>query len=124
VVESRGKYLPGKDTPTFKGEGKPRCPYVTGRTGSTPAPASTGSSASGDDEPAGPAPQQIPAPPLQSLTAQSSAAVGLGPANSPGENSFLAELLAPTQGLAPADYPDWSSLLLGPTLRNTKVTLL
>ncbi len=46
-----------------------------------------------------------------------------GDANSPGENQLIAELVAPTQGLAPAEYPDWGSLLVGPTLRNTKVVL-
>ena len=48
---------------------------------------------------------------------------GLGQANSPAENQILAELLAPAQGMAPSDYPGWSSLLLGPSLRGTKVVL-
>ncbi len=51
------------------------------------------------------------------------ALAGLGDANSPGENQLIAELVAPTQGMAPAEYPDWGSLLVGPTLRNTKVVL-
>src|SRR3546814_1021520 len=31
VVESRGKYLTGKDAPRYSTSGKTRCPYVTGQ---------------------------------------------------------------------------------------------
>lgn len=51
------------------------------------------------------------------------AAAGLGEANSPGENQLIAELVAPSVGMAPSDYPKWGSLLLGPVLRGTEVTL-
>ncbi len=115
IVESRGKYLPGKDKPTFTSRGKARCPYVTGRTGTRPV----SSSASSDT----PEPEQIGAPVGPSIASRTTAAMGIGDANSAGENQLIAELVAPTQGLAPADYPDWASLLVGPTLRNTKVTL-
>ena len=118
VVPSRGKYLPGKDAPVYASGGKPRCPYVTGRTGTQPPPpGSRTSSAAADRPPA------IPAPPSNFVRSQLAASGGLGEANSPAENELLAELLAPTQAMAPADYPKWSSLLVGPTLRNTKVTL-
>lgn len=123
IVESRGKYLPGKDAPKYSSGGKARCPYVTGQTGTKPASttggAATESSAAApqvDEEP-----EAISPPPSPSLS--SLAATGLGDANSPAENQLIAELLAPTQAMAPADYPEWSSLLVGPTLRNTKVTL-
>lgn len=116
IVKSRGKYLPGKDAPVFSTGGKARCPYVTGNTGTKPASASA-SSASGDA-----APEQIRAP-RSSLPSQIGNGAGLGQANSPAENQLVAELVAPTQGMAPADYPKWSSLLVGPTLRNTKVVL-
>lgn len=43
----------------------------------------------------------------------------LGPANSPGERQLVAELLEPTLG----DVPDWSSVLIGPALRGTEVTV-
>ncbi|MFD1826115.1 MULTISPECIES: MCE family protein [Mumia] len=110
VVESRGKYLPGKDRPRYRSNGKPRCPYMNGQTGTTPVRAA-------DEPPA------IPAPPSSRLEQQFADGGGLGEANSPGENQLIAELVAPTQGLAPAEYPSWSSLLVGPTLRHTKVTL-
>jgi phospholipid/cholesterol/gamma-HCH transport system substrate-binding protein len=47
----------------------------------------------------------------------------LGPANSPQENDLVNELLAPATGKASTDLPDWSSLLAGPALRGTEVTL-
>lgn len=117
VVASRGKYLPGKDAVKYSSGGTARCPYVTGQTGTQPAKVSslrTSTSAAGE-------PEAI-APP-QTKMFSSLAATGLGDANSPGENELIAELMAPTLGMAPADYPDWGSLLVGPTLRNTKVTL-
>ena len=118
VVPSRGKYLPGKDAPVYASGGKPRCPYVTGQTGTRPVSSGfRASSAAADRPPA------IPAPPSSFVRSQLAASGGLGEANSPAENELLAELLAPTQAMAPADYPKWSSLLVGPTLRNTKVTL-
>jgi phospholipid/cholesterol/gamma-HCH transport system substrate-binding protein len=118
VTDSRGKYVAGKDKPTFNGSGKPRCPYVTGRTGTQPAGSAGSSSSTGEAA----EPAAIPAPPSNDL-ARATAAAGLGPANSVGENTLIAELLAPTQGMAPQDYPKWASLLVGPTLRNAKVTL-
>ncbi|HET9141613.1 MCE family protein [Actinophytocola sp.] len=45
------------------------------------------------------------------------------PANSPQENQFLTELLAPAYGLAPTELPGWSSLLLGPLFRGAEVSL-
>ena len=115
VVAARGKYLPGKDAPQFATGGEARCPYVTGQTGTQPA---SDTDLGGTGEPAA-----IPAPPSAFVREQLAAGAGLGDANSPAENAFLAELLAPTQGMAPAEYPRWSSLLVGPTLRDTKVTL-
>jgi phospholipid/cholesterol/gamma-HCH transport system substrate-binding protein len=47
----------------------------------------------------------------------------LGPANSPHENDLVNELLAPATGKPAAALPDWSSLLAGPALRGTEVTL-
>lgn len=43
----------------------------------------------------------------------------LGPANSPGERRLVAEILRPVLG----DVPDWSSVLIGPALRGTEVTV-
>lgn len=118
VVPSRGKYLPGEDAPVYASGGRARCPYVTGQTGTQPV-----SSGSRTSSAAAGRPPAIPAPPSSFVRSQLAASSGLGDTNSPAENKLLAELLAPTQAMAPADYPTWSSLLVGPTLRNTKVTL-
>ncbi|HVV17820.1 MAG TPA: ABC transporter substrate-binding protein, partial [Pseudonocardiaceae bacterium] len=50
-------------------------------------------------------------------------AAGMGPANSPAENEMIAELVAPTVAATPAAFPKWNSLLLGPALRGTEVTV-
>jgi phospholipid/cholesterol/gamma-HCH transport system substrate-binding protein len=63
----------------------------------------------------------VPAEPAAQPPA--SAAQDLGPANSPQENDLVNELLAPGAGKRPADLPDWSSLLAGPVLRGSEVTL-
>ncbi|MFD9961487.1 MCE family protein [Amycolatopsis sp. NPDC058986] len=47
----------------------------------------------------------------------------LGPANSAGERGLVAEILAPSLGMRPGDVPDWSSVLAGPALRGTEVTV-
>ncbi|ONI84061.1 ABC transporter substrate-binding protein [Actinosynnema sp. ALI-1.44] len=44
-------------------------------------------------------------------------------ANSPEENRFIAELLAPVHGTTPAEMPQWGSLLVGPLLRGAEVTI-
>jgi phospholipid/cholesterol/gamma-HCH transport system substrate-binding protein len=124
VVPSRGKYLAGKDAPVYATNGGPRCPYVTGQTGTQPvarAPRGTQAGPAGADT-AGRTedPPAIPAPPASRLAQVDT---DLGEQNSPGENQLIAELVAPTQGLAPSEYPDWASLLLGPTLRGAQVSI-
>lgn len=111
IVQSRGKYLAGKDAVKFASGKSARCPYVTGGVGTSPASAAPGGE-----------PEAI-APPRTTLPARIAGSAGLGQANSPAENQLLAELVAPSQGIAPGDYPDWSSLLLGPSLRGAKVVL-
>ncbi len=117
VEKSRGKYVPGADAPRYATGGSPRCPYVTGRTTAASAASSTAESTRRE-----PLIEQI-APPPSEFVRQQAALTGLGDANSPAENQLFAELLAPTHGIAPAEYPGWSSLLVGPVLRDTKVTL-
>ncbi len=118
ITAQRGAYQPGKDAPKFESGGKPRCPYTTGQTG-TQKPKTTGaaSAKSGTST----APTSIGAPRLPVVAQQ--AAAGLGLANSPAENQLIAELFAPNADLAPADYPSWGSLLVGPALRGTEVSL-
>jgi phospholipid/cholesterol/gamma-HCH transport system substrate-binding protein len=141
VEPSRGKYVAGKDKYKSVSAG-PRCPYVTGQVGTTKVGrAATASSDTGSTD-AGDTPPTIPAPPSSLLQQQTSttatpssssttagnpaadlAATGLGDINSPAENQLIAELVAPSVGMAPSDYPDWGSLLLGPVLRGAEVEL-
>jgi phospholipid/cholesterol/gamma-HCH transport system substrate-binding protein len=98
AVPSLGKYVPGRDTPSYTAGGGPHCypvPYL-----GVPLPAEsalTRTAATGDP--------------------------GLGLPNSPQENQLVNELLAPGMKQAPQSLPDWSSLLVGPALRGTEVTI-
>lgn len=107
VSEIRQPYRPGY-VPKLR-SGGPRCPYVTGRAGAAPAVKGTADTA-----------KQIEAPPTDQVRAFG-ATTGLGEQNSKGENQLIAEVMAPAEGMAPDEYPTWSSLLLGPTLRGTEV---
>lgn len=109
VSPPRTAYKPGRDTPRFGGGGKPSCPYVP--TGAAPRAAS----AAGQ-------PAAI-APPAFDTKASAVESPGLDEANSPAENQLIAELMGPSQGMSPDDYPRWASLLVGPTLRGTEVEL-
>ncbi|MFF8640699.1 MCE family protein [Streptomyces sp. NPDC015345] len=95
TVPSRGAYRPGRDTPSYDADGGPRC-YPVPYLGVAAKPAVRAPAGAGQD---------------------------LGPANSPQENDLVNELLAPAAGKAAADLPEWSTLLAGPALRGTEVTL-
>lgn len=114
IVASRGKYLPGRDAPVWQHGKRPKCPYVTGQTGTRPARV-TG---------AGAQPIQIAPPADAELQRQLlNEGAGLGEVNSPAENQMIAELLAPGAGLSPTAYPRWASLLVGPLLRGRAVAV-
>jgi phospholipid/cholesterol/gamma-HCH transport system substrate-binding protein len=101
VVPSLGRYVPGRDTPVYGDNSGPHC-YPT----DTPfpgVPLDNGTS-----------------PPTPSVT---TASAGLGLANSPQENEFINELVAPSANRTPASLPDWTSVLLGPIYRGTEVTV-
>ncbi|MBM9462362.1 MCE family protein [Aeromicrobium sp. YIM 150415] len=118
VVPAQGKYVPGADAPQYATGGQPRCPYQTGQTGSSGASALSAPAQADEPE----AIEQIAAP-RSDFARQQAALTGLGDANSPAENQLFAELLAPAEGVAPSDYPQWSSLVVGPALRGAEVTL-
>ncbi|SES47567.1 MCE family protein [Actinokineospora terrae] len=44
-------------------------------------------------------------------------------ANSPQEGRFIAELIAPVEGVSPSEVGDWGGLLVGPLLRGAEVEL-
>lgn len=111
VTPSRGKYVIGRDDPTWATSGGPRCPYQDGSV----KPAAQ--RAAGTDG----GPQQIGPPPSDRLRQAFATSLGLGEANSPAENRLIAELMASEAGVSPADYPAWGSLLVGPLLRGAEV---
>jgi len=125
VVVNKGPYEPGLDDPEFDEHRGPRCydpadfcdpfpeqpPDGPLRDGTAPTP------------PPRPACDKQPSSGTVPSAAQSVRANGLGLANSPGERDLIAHLLAPEIGVAPADMPGWSSLLLGPLLRGTEVSV-
>ncbi len=111
IVPSRGRYVSGRDALVPSASGGPRCPYVpTGRAVVAP---------DGSTQP-----YRAPAAPTGSAAvAVPSSAAGLGLANSPAENAWIAELVAPSAGTTPQQFPSFSSLLLGPALRGSVVTV-
>jgi len=113
ITPDRGRYVLGKDDPVFATQGAPRCPYQDGTV--KPAGRIT-------DQSDG-APEQILPPPSAQVREVFANNLGLGEANSPAENQLIAELVAPTVGLRPADYPAWGSLVVGPLLRGAEVEL-
>ncbi|MFB4317880.1 MCE family protein [Actinomadura sp. 21ATH] len=100
TVPSKGRYVPGRDTPRFTASGGPRCyplPY---------------------DPAGGVAPRAAP-PGRVAPVAVVPGALGLP--NSPQENQLVNELLAPGLREVPSNLPDWSSVLVGPVYRGAEV---
>lgn len=133
IVPSRGKYVAGKDVVVPTATGNPACPYVP--TG-TPVTAPDGSTTAYQPAiaPAAPSATVTTAAKTAATTAGTAtttgaalsslaAAPGLGMANSPAENAWIAELVAPSSGVSPSQFPDFGSLLLGPALRGSVVTV-
>jgi phospholipid/cholesterol/gamma-HCH transport system substrate-binding protein len=115
AVKSKGKYVPGKDTPVYDATGGPHCysvPYV-GRTVPTAdartAQAGPPAGRPRADEPAGTAPRDTKS--------------ALGMPNSPQESRLVNELVAPSLKVQPQTLPDWSSVLIGPAFRGAEVKL-
>ncbi|MGW0895029.1 MCE family protein [Saccharopolyspora sp. NPDC002578] len=119
ITPNRGAYVPGEE-PELGDERGPRCyefehapqyppdgPVVDG---SNPPPAArTGTEG------------LLPGATTPSSASGGASAPDLGVANSPAERDLIAGILAPSPDAAPA--PPWSSLLLGPVLRDTQVTV-
>ncbi|MBB4911325.1 MCE family protein [Actinophytocola algeriensis] len=127
VVVNKGKYEPGKDTPEFNEHRGPRC-YDPKQMGS-PFP---------DQPPDGPlqdgtshGPQNRtqqdgllpPANGEEYLTEPNALTSADSIANTPAEQEFLAQLIAPGMGVEPGQVPGWSTLLLGPMFRGAEVTV-
>jgi phospholipid/cholesterol/gamma-HCH transport system substrate-binding protein len=119
IPESRGPYRPG-EYPVYNDERGPRC-YPTQVPGNHPQYPPGGHFKDGTNPPpaesdgggAEPAPQTSP----------QASGYSLGLPNSRAEQRFVASLLSLSNGTDPADVPGWSTLLVGPLLRGTEVSL-
>ncbi|MER7551330.1 MULTISPECIES: MCE family protein [Streptomyces] len=106
-VPSKGKYVPGKDTPVYSASGGPACysvPYVGKHAPTADTRRAT----------------DVTAPPAD---ADDDADTGLGLPNSPQESRLVNELVAPSLKARPGDLADWSSVLIGPAFRGAEVKL-
>jgi len=126
VVVNKGPYEAGKDTPEFDEHRGPRC-YDPAQMGDPfPDQPPDGPLRDGTSHP--PANRSVqdgllpPANGSQFLTDPNSASTGDLIANTPAEQEFLAQLIAPNLALEPGQVPGWSTLLLGPLFRGTEVS--
>jgi virulence factor Mce-like protein len=120
ITSSRGKYLPGVDTPRYDDKRGPRCYPVAHPPAVFPQYAEGEPLDDGSSKPPPPRnerPQDFP----NTLPQSASSAPQL--ANSPAEQELVAVLLAPGLGVDPAQVPSWSSLLLGPVFRGAEVSV-
>lgn len=131
VTGSRGKYLPGTDSPEYNDSRGPRCyPWVEPparfpqyppggalKDGSTHPPPPHGP---GEQLPAG---GEAAAPASTSPQSAGGSAGGPLEPNSPAERDLIAALQAPSLHRQPSEVPEWSSLLVGPVYRGTEVQL-
>jgi phospholipid/cholesterol/gamma-HCH transport system substrate-binding protein len=122
IVVPKGKYEPGKDTPEFTEHRGPRC-YDPAQMGD-PFPDQPPDGPLQDGSTHGPAnrTQQDGVLPPANTTPNAATAPG-SIANTPAEQDFLAQLIAPQLGMEPSQVPGWSTLLLGPLFRGTEVTV-
>ncbi|MFI1529114.1 MCE family protein [Streptomyces griseus] len=103
-VPSKGRYVPGKDTPVYSARGGPACysvPYVGKHAPTADTRRAT----------------DVTAPPGDGADG------GLGLPNSPQESRLVNELVAPSLKARPGDLADWSSVLIGPAFRGAEVKL-
>ncbi|KOV85704.1 MCE family protein [Nocardia sp. NRRL S-836] len=125
ITNNRGKYKPGVDDPKYQDKRGPRCYDLIPRPDPFPqyppeGPVKDGSSS---PPPARVANDGILPPATAGNATSPSAAAALNLANSPEEARMIAALFGPRMGVDPQDVPGWSSLLLGPLVRGTEVTV-
>jgi phospholipid/cholesterol/gamma-HCH transport system substrate-binding protein len=119
ITSSRGKYLPGVDTPRYNDKRGPACYPVAKPPARFPQYPEGGPLDDGSTKPPPPSsdrPEDFP-----NTLPQSASEAQI--ANTPAEQELIAALVAPGLGVSPQDVPGWSSLLLGPLFRGTEVTL-
>ncbi|OLF06466.1 ABC transporter substrate-binding protein [Actinophytocola xinjiangensis] len=120
ITASRGKYVPGRDTPRYDDRRGPRCYPVAKPPARFPQYPAGGPLADGSTKPP---PPRSDRPQDFLPTGPQAAASAPALANSPAERDLLAALLAPQLGVEPAAVPRWASLLVGPLYRGAEVEL-
>lgn len=118
ITASRGKYVPGRDTPRYDDRRGPRCYPVATPPARFPQYPAEGPLADGSSKPP---PPRSDRPEDFLPTTPQAAAPAL--ANSAAERDLLAALLAPQLGVEPSTVPRWASLLVGPLYRGAEVEL-
>ncbi|MFI9558091.1 MCE family protein [Nonomuraea endophytica] len=126
AVQSKGRYLPGKDRPVYSATGGPRCytiPYTGGGARPTSTPSATPSAS--PSATASPSPTSTTSPSGTATPTTPAEAFGgsYGPPNSGAESRLVNELLALEYGGDPSALPDWSSVLAGPLYRGVEVRI-
>ncbi|MFC4853716.1 MCE family protein [Actinophytocola glycyrrhizae] len=119
ITASRGKYLPGVDTPRYDDKRGPACYPVAKPPARFPQYPEGGPLDDGSAKP--PPPNSDRPEDFPNTLPQSAADMQL--ANTPPEQDLIAALVAPGLGMSPSDVPGWSSLLLGPLFRGAEVTV-
>lgn len=120
ITASRGKYLPGVDTPRYNDKRGPRCYPVAHPPAVFPQYPEGEPLDDGSSKP--PPPKNENTEGFENTLPQS-AATEQQIANSPAEQELIAALVAPGLGMPPEQVPAWGSLLLGPLFRGTEVTV-
>ena len=119
ITSSRGKYLPGVDTPRYDDKRGPRCYPVAHPPARFPQYPPGGPVKDGSSKP--PPPHNETPGDFQPTTPQHANTPALP--NSPAERDLIAALLAPGLGVPPSQVPGWSSLLVGPLFRGAEVSI-
>ncbi|MBM7442543.1 MCE family protein [Streptomyces sp. HB132] len=113
AVESKGKYVAGRDTPSYGATGGPHCYSVPYTGSSVPTADARTASSTGSS----------PAAEVRETDTAETADTALGIPNSPEESRLVNELVAPSLKVQPQSLPDWSSVLIGPAFRGAEVKL-
>lgn len=124
ITQNRGAYQPGKDTPAYEDNRGPRCLDLNPAPNPFPQYAPDGPIQDGSSHPpAARTSSQGVLPTSGSQSAETKAATTSELPNSAAEQGFLAELVGPSLGIAPKDFPGWGSMLVGPLFRGAEVSV-
>jgi virulence factor Mce-like protein len=126
ITVDRGQYVAGQDTPKYSDDRGPRCYDEHPAPNPFPQYPPDGPMQDGSTHPQAARTSNdgvLPGSNAQSTSGQAAATNGLGLPNSAAEQGFLAELVGPGIGVAPQNFPNWASELIGPLFRGTEVTI-